>query len=420
MLPVEPGEHQSQCRVLTLTTEVLLHLKSLPKLLATALMIAVSAGLISAQTGSDAPSQELFRLLPSKIGSFYQATPPRPLHSLALEGLISPDVIRTGFLGGEAEYVSSKGERLLVELVQLHSDSEAYSLLTQVAKSMRETTPAEHPSLESAVGTAGIQTRGQAAFFKGSTFVRVSFPDQQKASSAPSELARFFADQLNKGEAEVPVLVKHLPDWQVGQKHAVYLSNFKTLNSISQTQSVLDAVRAEGDADAVFADYGSTKVLLVEFHTPQLAAENDQRIIARIHELWTLGQPAPTAYRRVGNYSVFVFDAPDEQTAKQLIDQVKYEQVVQWLGENPYILKEAQKRYVDTTLGVLIAVIKASGLAIVGCLGIGGLLGALLFSRRRAQQKSVEAFSDAGGMLRLNLDELSPQTDPARLLRERN
>jgi hypothetical protein len=170
----------------------------------------------------------------------------------------------------------------------------------------------------------------------------------------------------------------------------------------------------------VLATYGPSKVLLVEFNTPQLATDNDQRIIARIHELWKLGERAPTAYRRVGNYSVFVFDAPDEQTAKQLIDQVKYEQVVQWLGDNPNILKEAEKRYVNTTLGVLVAVLKASGYAALLCLGIGGLIGGLLFSYRRAQQKQVTAFSDAGGMLRLNLDELSAETKASRLLQERN
>jgi hypothetical protein len=82
-------------------------------------------------------------------------------------------------------------------------------------------------------------------------------------------------------------------------------------------------------------------------------------------------------------------------------------QVVSWLGENPNILREAQERYVDTTLGVLVTVLKASGYALVGCLGIGGLIGGLLFTYRRSQQKEVSAYSDAGGMLRLNLDELT-------------
>ena len=106
----------------------------------------------------------------------------------------------------------------------------------------------------------------------------------------------------------------------------------------------------------------------------------------------------------------------DQAKANQLIDQVKYEQVVSWLGDNPNILKEAEKHYVRTTLGVLIAVLKASGFALIACFGTGALIGTLLFTRRRAQQQEVGAFSDAGGMLRLNLDEMTPQTNPARLL----
>ena len=50
------------------------------------------------------------------------------------------------------------------------------------------------------------------------------------------------------------------------------------------------------------------------------------------------------------------------------------------------------------------------------CLAAGGFIGALLFNRRRAQQRHAEAFSDAGGMLRLNIDEITPQTDPAKLV----
>jgi len=236
-------------------------------------------------------------------------------------------------------------------------------------------------------------------------------PSQGRVADKPSSSAT---------EEDESVLTKHLPPPEEAQKNAVYLKSFSDINKLGLQHPVLSAVESGGDADAALATYAPSKVLIIEFHTPQLAADNDQRIIARIHELWRLGQPAPSAYRRVGNYSVFVFDAPDEQTAKHLIDQVKYEQVVTWLGENPNILKEAEKRYVNTTLGVLVAVLKASGYAALLCLGVGGLIGGLLFSYRRAQQKDVTAFSDAGGMLRLNLDELSAETNPSRLLRERN
>lgn len=217
-------------------------------------------------------------------------------------------------------------------------------------------------------------------------------------------------------EDDIPVLIKHLPPPEEAQKNAVYLNSFSDLEKLGLQQPVLSAVQSGGDADAALATYSPSKVLIIEFHTPQLAADNDRRIIARIQELWRLGEPAPTAYRRVGNYSVMVFDAPDERTANQLIDQVKYEQVVSWLGENPNILKEAEKRYIDTTLGVLVAVVKASGYALVLCLGMGGLIGGLLFSYRRSQQKAATAFSDAGGMLRLNLDEMTAETNPSKIL----
>ncbi len=168
------------------------------------------------------------------------------------------------------------------------------------------------------------------------------------------------------------------------------------------------------------AEYGPIKLLLVEFNTPQLAGDNDRKVTSKLQELRKQNQPVPGSYRRVGNYGVFVFNAPNEQVSNELIDRIQYEQVVQWLGENPYWLKEAQRRYTETTLGVLVAVVKASGLTLVVCFGLGGLLGGLLFARRRAHQATNEAFSDAGGMLRLNLDEMTPQTDPSRLLADRN
>ncbi len=390
-----------------------MRLKPVSYLLALSLIFLVSVSAIAGES----PSSDLGKLLPPKVGEFYQVESIQPLQSLAREGILNPETIMgRATVGAEAQYLSRKGEKFLVESVQFRSDAEAYSLLTIVAKLMNQSVPTESAGLASDVGTASVASSRQIAFFKGRAFVRVSLADDhQKQLSGAIDLARLFAARIDKGDSDIPVLVKHLPDWQTGQKHAVYLSSFKLLDAVVANQPVLTAVSAEGDADAVVSNYGSSKLLIVEFNTPQLAVENDQRIVARIQELWKQGQPAPSAYRRVGNYSVFVFDAPSEQVAKALIDQIKYEQVVQWLGENPNILKEAERRYVETTLGVFLAVVKASGAAALACFAIGGFLGALLFSRRRAQQKSIEAYSDAGGMLRLNIDELTPQTDPAKL-----
>jgi hypothetical protein len=304
-----------------------------------------------------------------------------------------------------------------VEIIGFRQDADAYEFLSLNAAAARSQQP--DLKLEMTHGTASFVSTDQISFFKGRRFVTVKNVNGTD-SSALDAIAREISDKLDKGEGDIPVLLKHLPNPEEAKRSAVYLNSFSDLGGLGLSYPVLGSVQSGGNADAAVATYGSSKLLLIEFNTPQLATENDQRIIARIHELWKLGEPAPTAYQRVGNYSVFVFDAPDEQTAKKLISEVKYEQVVQWLGDNPYIYKEAEQRYIDTTLGVLVSVVKASGYAALACLGIGGLIGGLLFSYRRAQQRGMEAYSDAGGMLRLNLDDLSAETNPARLLRDRN
>jgi hypothetical protein len=308
------------------------------------------------------------------------------------------------------EWLGHRGGRVLAEVVRYPQDAKAYEKLSLAAAAAKaQTSPA--------FGTAGFQTDNEIMFVKGTHLVKLRNVKADSASFA--NLARELTGAYDQGEGDIPVLLKHLPNPEEAQKTAVFLHSFADLNALGLQQGVLTAINSNGNADAALASYGPSKVLIVEFNTPQLAKDNDERIIARIHELWKLGEAAPVAYRRVGNYSVFVFDAPDEQSAKALIDQVKYEQVVQWLGTNPNILKRAQEEYVNTTLGVLVAVLKASGYALLACLGIGGLAGALLFTRRRAQQTEA-AYSDAGGMLRLNLDELTPQTNPSRLLQDRN
>lgn len=372
----------------------MLRYRWLPRLFAALAVLGLSPFALAAPV-----SDEITKLLPKELGAFNQVGSIRPTDKLAKDG-------------AEVEYASTDGLRLLVELVRFAQDSDAYSLLTIVGKQDQLLA-----AVSKDVGTASVLLPGSVGFFKGRTFVRVSEPGAPgKETNKSLELARLISDRLETGEGEVPVLVKHLPQWEEAQKRVVYLARFKSLKDILPGQPILEIIKSEGDADAVATSYGGSHLLIVEFNTPQLAADNDRSIIAKIQEFRTQGQPVPSSYRRVGNYSVFVFNADNEQVANTLIDQVKYEQVVQWLGENPNALAQAQRDYYMTTAGVLVAVIKASGLSLLACLAIGGLLGALLFNRRRAQQRKVDAFSDAGGMLRLNIDEMTPESDPARLL----
>ena len=215
-------------------------------------------------------------------------------------------------------------------------------------------------------------------------------------------------------EDDTPVLVKHLPNWETAGKSARYSVTLDDLKRNVVNQPILDSVSFEGGTEAVAANYSQGQLVIVEFSTPHFSVENDQRIAAKIQELKSHSQPVPTAYRRVGNYSVFVFNGSDEASANQLIDQVRYEKIVQWLGDDPTMADKLQRYFAETSAGVLIAVLKSSGLSLLACLAIGGLFGFLLFRQRRAQAAAV--YSDAGGSVRLNLDELTKTTDPSRLL----
>ena len=378
-----------------------------------AIVLTSGSGLASAM------SPEVEKLLPNKIGGFRQVAAIRAPDTLLKQGVLNPDEFSSATsqtVGGEAEYRSPEGTNLLVEIIQLAKDNDAYSLLTIVAS----ITAGKGVPLGGSIGTTSSTYDGGLIFCKGRTFVRVtSRGSKAGAGSELTEFGQLLADQIDKGEGEIPVLVKHLPDWEQAQKRVLFLAGFKSLQSLVPDQSVLSSLDSQGDADAVIATYGDARLLIVEFNRPQLAGDNDRVMTAKIQELRSQNQPIPSSYRRVGNYSVFVFKA-SEQVANDLTNKVQYEQVVQWLGDNPYWLKEAQRRYTETTLGVLLAVVKASGLTLVLCFGLGGLIGGILFTRRRAQQAATDAFSDAGGMLRLNLDEMTPQTNPARLLPDRH
>lgn len=213
---------------------------------------------------------------------------------------------------------------------------------------------------------------------------------------------------------DIAVLVKHLPNWESVASKATHVVTLEALKRTSPNQPILDSVSFEGGTEAVAANYGQAQLVIIEFATPQFSVDSDSRIWTKLAELKSQNQPTPTAYRRVGNYSVFVFNGTDETSANQLIDQVQYQKVVQWLGEDPHLYQKLQRYLTQTTTGVLIAVLKSSGVSLVVCLGLGASLGFLLFRRRRAQAASV--YSDAGGSVRLNLDELTDKPASTRLL----
>jgi hypothetical protein len=392
-----------------LSRGIILRLSFLSKLLISLLILALAQMLVHAEPALTA--DEATKMLPDSIGDF-RARGPARMPSVGIFERRSPEDFRA--LSRAARlYVSPTGETITIDLVKTRSDSGAYALLTNEAATAL---PSQLIGLEN-IGTAGIKTASGINFFRGSAFVNIySTSGSPNSSAGALALAGLFAQTLDKGDGDIPVLVKHLPDWEKVRERALYVITLDSLKSATGNQQLLDAVSFEGGAEAVTATYGQSRLVIIENTTPQLATDNDARIQGKIRGLREQGQNVPAAYQRVGNYSVLVFDAPDEQTAQQLIKAITYEQTVQWLGNNPRALERVQRQYTETTANIILAVLKASGLSILLCLGIGGLFGGLVFRHRRAQQAASTAYSDAGDMVRLNIDGMTAQNDPARLL----
>ncbi|HZH31366.1 MAG TPA: DUF6599 family protein [Pyrinomonadaceae bacterium] len=359
---------------------------------------------------------EAAKLLPNKVGDA-RATgaPSRP--KVGIFELVKPEDIGAVSTAMRT-YALSNGDTLWIQLIEMQSDSAAYAY---VSNEKREIVSGEREQLNklNLGGSVAFASRGQIFLAKGTTVAIISGQGKQAAGddAALLNFARSFAETLDAGTGEIPVLVKHLPDWETAQDEAAYAVSYEQLQKIALNRPVLEVVSFEGGTEAVAATYDQgAQLVIVEYATPQIASDADARIKARIAALPGEGKPAPSAYRRVGNYAVFVFDAPDERAAAGLIDRVKYEKDVRWLGDNPYAVERANRAWLNMSTSVIVNTVKAAGLAIVLCLAIGGVFGGWIFTRRRAQAALSEKFSDAGGMVRLNIDEISAQNNAARMV----
>lgn len=353
-------------------------------------------------------------------------------------------------------YATPDGARLRVEQIRTVSPSDAYSLLTYIARTLSPAARFETwPDAEAYVASTSDQT----LFVKDKNLVRVTSAEtstsirQTNAASEPSSvvnpslennladnapnaaerinaLARFIAQSIEGEAGTAPVLLQHLPAWEAAQPRALYATTKNALRSALDSDSVLDVLDFSGGTEAATATYiaeensfvasnndssAAARLVVVEHLTPQLAGENHRRVEAAINERRAANQFVPTVFRREGNYLVFVFNAPDEAQAARLADTVKYEQDVRWLGNDPFARQRAERAYTRMTLGLLLASLQTAGLGILLCITLGSVIGGYIFMRRRAQTTAANTYTEAGGMVRLNIDDLNDEHRIKRL-----
>ena len=198
-----------------------------------------------------------------------------------------------------------------------------------------------------------------------------------------------------------PVLLKHLPDHETVRASSEFTTDKNKLKAAVE-DPILDQVEFWPGTEAVTAVYPEGRLVIVEYTNPQSSVDVDTRIQQHL-----AATQSPVVYRRIGNYNAFVFGASNPEAANALLDKVKYQKTVQWLGEDPYILKKLERYMVSTSRDIMISTV------VVILLGLGvsllaGIAAGFIFFRVRDQKRTQRAaFSDAGGLTRLNLDGLS-------------
>jgi hypothetical protein len=377
-------------------------------LLLTALLLALSYT-APAQDGSGSQAGTF----PQQIGEFRAQKLPK---TLPLD--VSPVTLEDFQVvsNDEREYAAPDGRKYVVGLTQTKSTSAAYSLLRYFGG---EGKPVPYSfGVNGDFGVYGL-AGPRVKFIKGTTVVSVTgMSTQTDDQQATLSFAKEVAAAIQGMPGSVPPLVLHLPDWEkkhpsLGASGVGYAVSLPVLRSLvgDSGQKAFDALPFDEGVEAATASYDGARLVVVEFPTPQHAFDADAAVNQRIAQLRAEGRPVPSSYKRVGNYSVFVFDAPDAASAEKLVSGVKYEKDVRWLGRNPHENENAIRSYTNTMGGVIMTTLITTGLAILGCLTVGGVIGGAIFLSRRARHAAQEIYSDAGGMLRLNIEDVNtPQT----------
>jgi hypothetical protein len=220
--------------------------------------------------------------------------------------------------------------------------------------------------------------------------------------SAFGQAEGYKSQEISDGDG-VPVLLKHLPDWENVRSQAVFIQDKNGLKSAVGERQILNSLEFSGGVEAVSAQYPAGRLLVVEYTTPQASVTAD----AEFHKVIAEGRAGNVVYKRVGNYGVFVLDPTDTSNADELIGRVSYEKQVQWLGEDPFLTEKLERYFALTGRDVVISTILWIALIFGVTLAAGIGAGFVYFRYRESQREHMTAFSDAGGMTRLNLDDLS-------------
>lgn len=262
----------------------------------------------------------------------------------------------------------------------------------------------------------------QRQFWAGHQLIRVQC--EQGTSSISTEFIESLTKEFEGHDSALPPLTQHLPKSGKRAEGEVYLVGPKALANHPRFGFLKDSVNFEGGTEAVTAEYEQAEtplgLLLLEFHTPQLATDGYTKLAVFKA---SLSEPALSqiAIKRIGNYVAIATPVKEVKTADLILGEIKYTAVVHWEGKT-YSAIPLEYRPPDAaaleeaseTALVLLRTFYWIGLMLALAAIFGVCAGSGFFYWRRYQRRKAgfdNLFSDAGGTIRLNLDDESEKEE---------
>jgi hypothetical protein len=224
------------------------------------------------------------------------------------------------------------------------------------------------------------------------------------------------------GEGELPALPLHLPEGDKIAESEKYVIGPAALTRLKNFGDLKDAIGFNAGAEVTTADYrgggGIMNLIIVEYYAPQSAEDGEARIRDHFNILPQTGPQTEkdrVVVKRVGNYVVAMTNIQDMSAAQNIIGQIKYQKKIYWAGRKftdiPRDYRPPDPVAVEDytrTVKTMVRSFYWTGITILIALLVGGVTGYSLFQWKRYRRRKLGLdgmFSDAGGTLRLNLDD---------------
>jgi len=353
-------------------------------------------------TAQDVQAQS--NLLPDRLGADWRAvSPARVINGQRLSSLPDADVRKEYGLQRVISRAYTDGRiRASVEVFELNFISNAYGLFTfnrgQLPPSSRE-------------------------FYRNRYVVRVSktAPDE----NFDQQIFEAMGPYLIGGEGQLPTLPLHLPEADKIPESEKYIVGPAAFTKLKIFSELKDVINFDVGAEVTTADYrgggGQMSLIIVEYYTPQSASDGHAQIQSYFNTLPQIEKDR-RILKRIGNYVLAIVNIQDMPAAQNIASQIKYQTKIYWAGRkfsdipleyrppDPVAIEEA-----TGTVRVLLRSFYTMGAVLLSSILLGLAAGCLLFYWKRYRRRKLgldDLFSDAGGSIRLNLDDYLLSDNP--------